>query len=311
MATSKFSSIKNHNVFITTFIPENQHPRAIIQMNHGLAEHSERYFGFAQYLCDNGFGVYLHDHPGHGKSVANNESPGHLHWNKGWDHVCEVIHNINKTIRKAHPNIPVFLFGHSLGSLFARYYNASYPMYFKGMIISGTTNPPSAELHASLAMVKMIHLFRKDTYKSKWLNDYLNNKYNGTLKNTNTPFDWLSSDKNQVQKYIDDPLCGYMLSLGYLKNIMRGSLQVLKVEKQLKFRKNFATLFISGNQDPVGNFGIDPKAIRKKYLDQGYFNTHLQLIDGRHELLNEQQPIKEKAYEIILTWMDEKLKGYF
>ncbi len=311
MAFSKFSNIKNHNVFITTFLPENAPPRAIVQINHGLAEHSQRYFHFAQYLCDNGFGVYLHDHPGHGKTANDEQTKGHLNWEKGWDHILDVIHNINKNIRKTHPNVPVFLFGHSMGSLLARYYNASYPMYFKGMIISGTTNPAPSAVKIPLAMVKTMHYFKKDTHKSKWLNEYFYKQFNRGLKNSKTSFDWLSSNSAEVEEYINDPLCGFYLSLAFLKNLLRGTLQMLKEEKQLKFRKNFATLIISGNQDTAGKFGKDPKAMRAKYIQQGYFNTHLFIIDGRHELLHEQEEIKNKAYEIILNWMDEKLKGNF
>lgn len=310
MATSKFSNIKNHNVFITTFLPENTPVRAIVQINHGMAEHSQRYFEFAQYLCNNGFGVYLHDHPAHGQT-SDADKLGHLNWNKGWDNMLDVIHNINKTIRKAHPNVPVFLFGHSMGSLLARYYNAAYPMYFKGMIISGTTNPASSSLEATLLLVKFLHYFKNETHKSKWLNKVFYGKLSAGLKGPRTEFDWLSTDANEVEKYKNDPMCGFSVSLGFLKSLLRGSLQMLKVEKQLKYRKNFATLIISGNQDTAGNFGNDPKAIQQKYIEQGYFNTHLFLLDGRHELLNETEPIKNKTYEKILSWMDEKLKGNF
>jgi alpha-beta hydrolase superfamily lysophospholipase len=310
MSISKFSTIKNHNVFITTFLPENTLPRAIVQINHGMAEHCQRYFEFAQILCNNGYGVYLHDHPGHGQT-SNDENRGHLNWTKGWDNMLDVIHSINKTIRKAHPNIPVFLFGHSMGSLLARYYNAAYPMYFKGMIISGTTDPSPSALESTLLLVKFMHYFKDETYKSPWLNKLFYGKLSAGLKEPRTEFDWLSTDQKEVDKYKNDPLCGFPVSLGFLKNLLRGSLQMLKVEKQLKFRKNFATLIISGNQDTAGHFGKDPNTIKQKYIEQGYFNTHLFIIEGRHEILNESEPNKSKAYAIILNWMDEKLKGNF
>jgi alpha-beta hydrolase superfamily lysophospholipase len=310
MAISKFSNIKSHNVFITTFLPEKTPVRAIVQINHGMAEHSARYFDFAQHLCNNGFGVYLHDHPGHGQT-ADADKTGHLDWNKGWDNMLDVIHNINKTIRKAHPNVPVFLFGHSMGSLLSRHYNAAYPMYFKGMIISGTTNPSTSALESTLLLVKFIHLFKAETYKSKWLNNVFYGKLSSGLKGPRTEFDWLSTDANEVEKYKHDPLCGFLVSLGFLKNLLRGTLQMLTVEKQLKFRKNFATLIISGKQDTAGNLGNDPIAIQQKYIEQGYFNTRLSLLDGRHELLNESEPVKSNTYDIIINWMDEKLKGHF
>lgn len=307
---SKFISIKGFNVFVTTFMPLSQ-PEAIIQINHGLAEHSERYFEFARYLCNRGYGVYLHDHPAHGKTAGSIENTGHLKWQNGWDSMLDVIHGINKSIRKIHPSVPVFLMGHSMGSLMARYYNATFPIYFKGMIISGTSNPDTAKLKSSLLMVKAFRLFKKDTHKNPWLNDFFYKTFNNTLKDTRTKFDWLTSNKEEVDKYINDPFCGFRLSLGFYKNLMQGTLQMLKSEKQLRFRKNFSTLIISGKQDPVGNFGKDPASLRQKYIEQGFFNTHIKLLDGRHELLNENESIKMQTYETIVSWMEEKLKGNF
>jgi alpha-beta hydrolase superfamily lysophospholipase len=309
--TSKISSIKNCNVFLTTFLPDTGTPRAIIQVNHGMAEHSERYYEFAQFLCDNGFGVYLHDHPGHGKTAGDLDKAGHLNWNNGWSNLLDVIHNINKTIRKAHPNVPVFLFGHSMGSLLARYYNATYPMYFKGMILTGTINPNATALKTIMGLIRFMNTYRHQTHKSKWLNEFFYRNFNKGIKNPSTRFDWLSSNSMEVTKYINDPFCGFHLSLGFLKNLFRGSLMVLQVEKNLKFRKNFATLLLSGQEDPSGNYGKDPKDVKVKYVEQGYFNTHLFLIEGRHELFNEVEVIKNKAFSIVLTWLDEKLKGSF
>ncbi len=307
---SKYITIKRHNVFLTIFMPLSA-PIAIVQINHGLAEHSQRYFEFARYLCQKGFGVYVHDHPGHGKSALMPNQMGHASWKTGWDNLLEVIHGINKTIRKAHPSVPVFLLGHSMGSLLSRYYNATYPMYFKGMIISGTANPDSMELKASLAIVRILRLFYGEYYKSDWMNNYFYRNYNQKLSKTRTHFDWLSSNPDEVDKYIDDPLCGLGLTLGFYKSLLQGSLQMLKTEKNLRIRKNFSTLIISGKKDPVGNFGKGPKAMRQKYMEQGYFNTYITLLEGRHELLNEMPEIKRQAFEAIANWIDDKLKGNF
>jgi len=307
---SKFVSIKGFNVFVTTFMPLAQ-PIAIVQINHGLAEHSKRYFEFARYLCQKGYGIYVHDHPAHGQTAGSIENTGHLKWKNGWDSMLDVIHGINKSIRKAHPSVPVFILGHSMGSLMSRYYNATFPMYFKGMIVSGTNNPDPAKLKSSLIMVKAFKLFKKDTHKNRWLNDYFYKKFNNALKNTTTGFDWLTSNKEEVAKYMNDPFCGFRLSLGFYKNLLQGTLQMLKSEKQLRFRKNFSTLIISGKQDPVGNFGKEPVAMRQKYIEQGFFNTHIKLLEGRHELLNENEAIRLLTYETINNWMEEKLKGNF
>lgn len=307
---TKIHRIKSYEVFQTIYIPDTK-PFAIIQINHGLAEHSLRYYEFARYLCQHGFAVYLHDHPGHGKTATTVNQQGHLPWKSGWDDLLNVIHGINKSIRKTHPGVPVFLMGHSMGSLLARYYNCTFPMYFNGMILSGTGNPNPAPLKSFLALTRVIRLLKSQNFKSKWLNQLFYKNFNTSFKNSNTSFDWLSSDEKEVEKYINDPMCGFELSLGFFRNLMQGSLQMLKTEKQLRFRKNFATLIISGTEDPVGDFGKGPGKVREKYTRQGFFNTHLKLIRGRHELLNEKPEIRQQAYQIIANWIQEKLNGNF
>jgi alpha-beta hydrolase superfamily lysophospholipase len=301
---------QGYEVFVNIYLPERS-PKAVVQINHGVAEHSKRYNEFAEFLCNKGYAVYTHDHPAHGQSLKPNNRPGHLPWQGGWDLMLNVIHTINKTIRKKHPQVPVFIFGHSMGSLLTRYYNATYPMYFKGMILSGTTEPGTATLKSALLFIRLNRLFRKQDYRHKMLNNVFFKGFNRSIPNPKTDFDWLSRDPAEVEKYIKDPLCGFPLSLGFLKNLFQGSLQMLKAEKNLRFRKNFSTLIISGKNDPVGNFGKHPKIVEQKYIQQGFYRTSINLLDGRHELLNEIDETKTKTYRIIENFMESKLMGNF
>ncbi len=307
---TKILSIKTHKVFLTVYMPDAV-PAAIVQINHGLAEHSLRYQVFARYLCQKGYAVYVHDHPGHGQTAGNKSKAGHLPWEKGWDSMLDVIHGINKSIRKNHPGIPVFLFGHSMGSLLSRHYNAIYPMYFKGIILSGTSNPDLTSLKASLTLVKVMSFFKGEKHKSRWLNNFFYRKFNKAIAHPKTDYDWLSSDPVEVEKYLQDDFCGFQLSLGFFKNLLQGTMQMLKTERKLRFRKNLASLIISGKHDPVGQNGKEPRMLQEKYKQQGYFNTHLRLIEGRHELLNEIPTIRIQTYEVIAAWIESKLKGNF
>jgi alpha-beta hydrolase superfamily lysophospholipase len=302
--TTRVLNIKNRKIFLRIYLPQNT-PRAIVQVNHGLAEHSERYSDFALFLCQKGYAVYIHDHPGHGKSVAEGEIPGHLPWRTGWNLMLSCINQINKSIRKEYPQTPVFILGHSMGSLLTRHYNSSFPMYFNGMILSGTTNPDTSRLNLQWFVIKSLSLIHKPSKKIKWLNRKFYNSFNHSIKKPRTRFDWLSTDNSQVDKYIQDPYCGIDLSLGFFKNLLLGTLRLLRAESTLKFRKNFPVLILSGKDDSVGNNGQDPRSLHKKYLRQGYMNAELMLPAGRHELLNEVN--KEQNYQIIDTWMKKYL----
>ncbi|TVQ90684.1 MAG: alpha/beta fold hydrolase [Bacteroidetes bacterium] len=306
--STKTLTHQDYEIHLMTYLPSSL-PKAVIQINHGLAEHSERYKEFCQFLCDKGYAVYIHDHPGHGKSLNNDDKHGHLPWYGGWDLMLDVIHAINKNIRKKHPQVPVFLMGHSMGSLLSRYYNAAFPMYFKGMILSGTTEPDTSKLRSTLFLVRINKIFRNTRHINKDLNNYFYKNYNRTIKNPRTDFDWLSSDEKEVDKYINDPLCGFHLSLGFFKNLSQGTLQMLKTEKKLRFRKNFSTLIISGKNDPVGRYGKDPQLLYNKYIQQGFYRTNIALLDGRHELLNERETIRKQTYQVISNFIEDKLLG--
>ncbi len=307
---NKQLNLQNNKIHLSIYLPD-EPLEAIIQLNHGLAEHGGRYEQLASFFCSKGYAVYIHDHPGHGQSITSREQMGHIPWSKGWDLMLDAIHAVNKSIRKKYPQIPVFLMGHSMGSLLARYYNATYPMYFKGMIISGTSHPTPFSLNIGISAIRLIALFLNSSKKPGWLNRMFYNRFNNAITNPNTPFDWLSSDSREVEKYIQDHFCGFDMSLAFYKNLLQGSLQLFKSEKHLRFRKNFATLIISGKHDPVGKMGKEPQYLEQKYKSQGFFNTHLHLLDGRHELFNEKHPIKVEATQLVAHWISEKLKGSF
>ncbi len=305
LESTKYINFKNRNIFLRVFLPENP-IRAIVQINHGLAEHGGRYREFAMHLCQQGFGVYIHDHPGHGKSIGQDPlQAGHLPWKTGWNLMLNCINQVNKIIRKDYPQTPVFLMGHSMGSLLSRQYNTTYPMYFNGMILSGTTHPSIWKLYLNLLVTRLLSLFIPSSQKLLWLNNKFYNSYNKRNKNPETQFDWLCSDPVQVEKYIADPLCGMNLSISFFKNLLQGSLRMRIAERNLKLRKSFSTCIISGKNDPVGNFGKDPERLYVNYSKQGYINTKLVLLDGKHELLNESN--KEKTFKIISDWIMDHL----
>lgn len=304
--TTKQLKCDSGSLFLRIFLPETK-IKAIVQINHGLAEHSGRYLDFARYLCTMDYGVYIHDLPGHGETASEIRKLGVFPWKKGWDSMLNSIHAVNKSIRKKYPDTPVFIMGHSMGSLLTRHYNATYPMYFKGMILSGTSDPQITTLKISRLIIKTIKLFYRASHKSKWVNQYFYSHFNKTFDKQDTYMNWLSSDKEAVARYNDDPYCGFDLSLAFYKNLFEGSLQLLRVEQRLKFRKNFSTLIISGQQDAVGDFGQGPKTLHKKMKDQGFLNTTLMLVPGRHELLHETN--SQDAYEAIAKWMNDRISA--
>ena len=276
----KIINYKSARIFTRIFLPDNA-PRAIIQIIHGLAEHSGRYKDFAEYMTKHGIAVYVHDHPGHGFTEENMINHGHLPWNDGWRHLLDTINHINAQITNDYPAKPVFILGHSMGSLLTRHYIQLFPTVFAGVILSGTSNPGVFNLATNLWVIKSLAFFGKSSLKLKWLNQKFYNDFNKTIKQPLTGFDWLSRDQTQVNRYIADPMCGFDLSLGFFKNLLSGTISLKRAEKKLNFPKDLAVLIISGKADPVGSHAIDPSQLYNQYRTRGCINVDLVLCEGQ------------------------------
>src|SRR5699024_11007145 len=100
--------------------------KAVIQIAHGMAEHILRYEQFAEYLTKQGYIVYGHDHRGHGGSVMAQDDWGFFADSKGFEKVVEDMHIISEKIQKQYPELPLFFFGHSMGSFLNRRYIKLY-----------------------------------------------------------------------------------------------------------------------------------------------------------------------------------------
>ena len=99
--------------------------RGIVQLVHGMSEHKERYLPFMEYLAEKGYVTVIHDHRGHGKSIRREEDLGYM-YGGGAKAMLTDIHTVNKKIRDRFKNLPLILFGHSMGSLAVRAYAASH-----------------------------------------------------------------------------------------------------------------------------------------------------------------------------------------
>lgn len=99
-------------------------PKAIVQFSHGMCEHKERYFEFMNYLNDNGYVCVIHDHRGHGASVINEGEFGNF-YTEDISAVIDDMHAVTEYIKKNYPNLPLYIFSHSMGTLVARTYMKS------------------------------------------------------------------------------------------------------------------------------------------------------------------------------------------
>ncbi len=291
--------------FVRSMLPATGKPKGILQISHGMAEHGGRYQELGEFLAQNGYGVFVSDHPGHGQTAGNTARLGHLPNSNGWELMLENMRALYTHIRQNLPEAPVFVLGHSMGSVLAQHFASVYPVYIQGLILSGTFDTPRSLLWLSLQFIRLQTLLRGAQYKSKWFNGLFYYNFNRHFSPKPTHYEWISSDRTQVDQYVADPFCGFQCTNAFFNNLFKGIGEMKKTSKNLKYRKTLPILIFGGQNDPVGNFGKDAMKIHRKFLKQRFQNLKVKIFPGRHEMLRE--PEKDKVFFLILNWMEEFL----
>lgn len=296
------SSSNLADIYACRYMPSSGDIRAVVQIAHGMAEHHERYEDFIDFLTSNGIAVYINDHLGHGKSVTNDSELGffgkkncYLNLVKDMKILTDIIHNEN-------PDLPVILFGHSMGSFLARLYTEKYADNITAAIYCGTAgaNPAAAP---GIAIVKAIEKIKGDHYRSEFINKLAFGTYNKKCTPKRTAFDWLTTDNIIVDKYIADPYCGFLFTTAGYRDLMTLILLVNKSEWYTSIPAELPVYLIAGEDDPVGNYGKGIKEVYQGLVDTKHTDISVKLFTGdRHEILNEKD--KEDVYQNVLQWIN-------
>ena len=301
-----FTTVDNSKLFVYKWLPESE-IKAVLFLVHGSVEHAYRYKHFAEFLSQNNIAVIAPDLRGHGQTVKLNGQYSFFAENDGWIKVIEDLKLIKKQIIQEYESKPVFVFGHSMGSILVRDFISRDAQKLKGAIVMGNTFGKFALVKISLFILWFLLIFRKSNSTSPYFHDQLFGRFSRTIKNPKTAVDFISRDEEQVQKYIDDPLCGITVTLNYAQQLAKGSLIAAKTKTLKATPIDLPILLISGRSDPVG--GKDAEEVRnlfKAYQENGKTKVELKLYENaRHELLNDINRNEVMAY--ILNWINAKL----
>ncbi len=299
------SSTGKNKIHARMCVPDAE-PRAIVQIIHGIAEYIDRYDEFMSFLADNGIIAVGTDHLGHGKSIESDEQTGFFAYDNGWDYVVRDEEVLRLAMHENYPELPIIVFGHSMGSFMARTLLIRYPDAFNAAIISGTGNQGAALVNGGLFMGNLVTGLKGAHHYSKFLNNLAFGSYNKIYDNPKTEYDWLSRDEANVQKYIDDPLCGFIPSCSLFRDMMTGVKFITNKKNLTAMNKDMPVYFMSGDMDPVGECGKGVQKAYNNFLEAGMKDVSIKLYPGgRHEMLNEIN--KDEVYTDILAWLDSKI----
>ena len=299
------SSTGRTSIHALKCVPDGK-PRAVVQIAHGIAEHIDRYRPFMEFLADNGFVAAGNDHLGHGKSIRVPEEQGFFAEKDGWWRVVDDMDKLHDIMSKEYPELPYVLFGHSMGSFLTRTYLIKHPDKYDGVILSGTGHQSPALVLGGNAAASVMAKLNGAMGDGTKLDSLAFGSYLSKIENPRTKFDWLSRDAEQVDKYIADPLCGFVGKIGLYRDMMQGIKFITDKKNIAQMNKEKPVYFMSGDGDPVGDYGKGVARAYKAFCDAGLHDVFMRLYPGgRHEMLNETN--KEQVYQDILSWLNEKI----
>jgi len=299
----KWIKIEDISFFTRVWVHESIEPRGIFLLIHGSVEHSQRYKHFAEALVENGYVVIAPDLRGHGQTGLESGRLGYFSDDPmGWELAVHDLKVMYDTSCQWYPELPVTLFGHSMGSYLVRCFLKEYPVLIKGVILSGTGSFASGIGDIGIWLSKILMHVKGRSHKSEFLTELVYGNLNKRIPNTQTPFDFLTRDSKEVAAYIEDPLCGYTCSAEFIHEMLLGTKKANVLEVfQLK-NKELPLLIISGTNDPVGD--RNGKGIKKvvNLYNEYMENVTTHFYEGaRHEVLNELY--RKDVMEDIFAWL--------
>jgi len=305
MGSFKITGVDGLPVHVYEWVPEGE-AKAIIQIAHGMAEHGARYERLALFLNKHGYAVFASDHRGHGLTVPDGETPGHMADESGWEKAVDDLHLISQALKDRLSGRPLVLLGHSMGSFMTQDYLARYGDIIAAAALSATNGPPGT-LGKLAQLVSRIEKLRNGNQgHSSLLANMSFKAFNKAFAPNRTEFDWLSRDEAEVDKYVEDPLCGFDCTVATWIGLLDAMTRIASDDALSRMDKAKPIYLFAGSDDPVGEKtkGID--RLLKAYAKHGFTNiTNKYYADGRHELLNDIN--RDEVMQDLLAWLDSQI----
>ncbi len=303
MKKEYYFSTSSFSLYTTCYIPP-QKPKAVILIIHGISEHFGRYNHFATHLCKNGFIVIGCDLPGHGKTVTHEDDFGFFAETNGWHLVSEALYELISEHKNEYSSLPFFLFGHSMGSFLVRTLMIDHQDIADAIILSGTAHYPERILKSGQSFTALTQRISTPKEKNKYLENFLMGHHYPIAY---AAIDWITHNKEYLDDYLDDPLCGHPPTVSLLKDLVEGLHYIQSPQNIVKINKTTPIYFFSGDEDPVGEYGKGVERAIEAYIKAGSQNIDYMIYkNGRHEMIHELN--QSNVYKDIIRWMKKQIK---
>jgi alpha-beta hydrolase superfamily lysophospholipase len=263
--------------------PANGAARAVVQISHGLGEHSARYARLAAALNIAGFDVYAHDHRGHGRSARDATELGHF-GPDGWNALVDDLVTIGEAIDARTGGNPRVMLGHSMGSFAVQQYLPDHSADIAAAVLTGTSAIDAifGALDADSSLDRMPG----------------NEAFEGR-----TDFDWLSRDAAEVDLYIADPACGFGADADAVADMTAAAKQPVEGDVLRSIRPDLPMLLMSGSADLLSGAMALVELVAERYRDAGVRDvTVIGYQDARHEIFNETN--RDEVTADLVDWLE-------
>lgn len=263
-------------------------PKAVVQINHGLAEHAARYARFADVLAANGFVTYAHDHRGHGYTKAPDAPQGRFGDVDGGAKVIADIQALHNVIQRERPGLPLIILGHSMGGIITLNFVLRHSAHLAGAAV-WNANFSAGALGQLAKMMLAWERFRLGSdVPSRLLPRLTFQAWSNSVPNRRTAFDWLSRDPAEVDKYAADPLCGWGASVSLWQDLFGFVFYGASDANFGKLRKDLPIMLRGGEKDPATDGGKAVLDLDRRMRAMGFSNLDTKVYaETRHESLNE------------------------
>ncbi len=287
---------------------KNTHYNGLIQIVHGMWEHTDRYKDFAQYFVNNGYVVAINNHLGHGCADDDIQNLGYFGEKDGNKYIIKDVYNFSKIIKKIYPDLPHFIYAHSMGGLITINLLSVYKLDLHGLVLLGShLNQPSNYLFYPI--VKAGSHFADAKKPAKTFTNIQNMMFSAKFYKSDEGANWVNR-KSDYMKNSDfnnpDP---YYFSYAAYSDLFKLSFKATPKNLARNLDKNTPILLMTGSDDPVTNY---TKSTRKKYaylISNGFTEvSYSEYKKGRHNLINE--PNREEVLYDILYFFDNTLDVY-
>lgn len=279
------------------------HPRAIVQVNHGLAEHAARYARLGDALAEHGFATVAHDHRGHGGTRAPDAPAGTFASTGGADKVIGDVIAVRDAIEHDHPGVPVVLFGHSMGGLIALNVLLRHHQRYVAAAIWNANFSAGALGRVAQAVLAWERFRLGSDVPSRILPALTFRAWARQIPNARTDFDWLSRDAAEVDRYVADPLCGFDASVSMWRDVFDFIFFGADDRNFARLPKSFPVNLVGGEKDPATDGGKAVRALETRMRAMGFSNLETRIYaETRHESLNEVN--RDSVTADLVAWLD-------